>query len=37
VTLGVFFPLLGISLAAFLALDLILGAITARRSRSSAS
>ncbi|TDL42839.1 PepSY-associated TM helix domain-containing protein [Kocuria rosea] len=37
VTLGVFFPLLGISLAAFLALDLILGAMTARRSRPSAS
>ncbi|MGX5360103.1 PepSY-associated TM helix domain-containing protein [Kocuria sp. KH4] len=31
VALGMFFPLLGISLAAFLALDLALGAVAARR------
>lgn len=34
VALGVFFPLLGISLAVFLVLDLILDAVTTRRSRT---
>jgi uncharacterized iron-regulated membrane protein len=37
VALGVFFPLLGISLAAFLVLDLVLGALTARRNAPTAS
>jgi uncharacterized iron-regulated membrane protein len=37
VGVGVFFPLLGISLAAFLVLDLILGALTARRNVPTAS
>ncbi|GAA1753513.1 PepSY-associated TM helix domain-containing protein [Kocuria aegyptia] len=37
VVLGVFLPLLGISLAAFLALDLVLGALTARQSPPTTS
>ncbi|MFF0991369.1 PepSY-associated TM helix domain-containing protein [Kocuria nitroreducens] len=35
VALGAFFPLLGTSLAAFLALDVLLGVVAARRARSS--